>query len=207
MKKILIVLCVMIFIFTGCSNRNENIIFKGEIESVLENTIIITTSDEVGFDRASVSYDKNMKLNFVPAVGQKVEVEILREIRESYPVQVTAVGIELNSEDIDKSTKSEYKKITAEDAKALIDSENVIIVDVRTQSEYDDRHIENAIILPVSEIENKAEEMITNKSAKLLVYCRSGNRSAAASQTLLEMGYTNVYDFGGIIDWPYELVK
>ncbi|MFA9423302.1 MAG: rhodanese-like domain-containing protein [Sedimentibacter sp.] len=101
----------------------------------------------------------------------------------------------------------EYNKITAQEAKAIIDSEEVIILDVRTQAEYDEGHIENAVLLPVTDIKSMAENILVDKNGKILVYCRSGNRSATASQTLIEMGYTNIYDFGGIADWPYEIVK
>ena len=100
-----------------------------------------------------------------------------------------------------------YKKISAEDAKVIIDSEDVIILDVRTQEEYNGGHIENAVLLPVTDIKDKAGEILTDKDAKILVYCRSGNRSATASKELISMGYTNVYDFGGISSWPYDLVK
>lgn len=100
-----------------------------------------------------------------------------------------------------------YKKISVEDAKDIIDSEDVIILDVRTLEEYNDGHIENAVLLPVTEISNRADEVLPDKDAKILVYCRSGNRSATASKELINMGYTNVYDFGGINSWPYEIVK
>lgn len=100
-----------------------------------------------------------------------------------------------------------YKKISAEDAKIIMDSEDVIILDVRTQEEYNGGHIENALLLPVTDIKDKADGILTDKDAKILVYCRSGNRSAAASKELISMGYTNVYDFGGISSWPYDLVK
>ncbi|WP_313339684.1 rhodanese-like domain-containing protein [Sedimentibacter sp.] len=110
-----------------------------------------------------------------------------------------------NSNNIDNNV--EYKKISAEEAKAIIDSEDVIILDVRTQEEYNSGHIENAVLLPVTEIANRAEEVLVDKNAKILIYCRSGNRSATAAKDLIKLGYTNVYDFGGINDWPYEIVK
>ncbi len=100
-----------------------------------------------------------------------------------------------------------YKKISPEEAKEIIESEDVIILDVRTQEEYNGGHIENAVLLPVNDISSKAEEVLTDKDAKILVYCRSGNRSATASKQLIKMGYTDVYDFGGISTWPYEIVK
>lgn len=100
-----------------------------------------------------------------------------------------------------------YKKISAEEAKNIIDSEDVIILDVRTPEEYNGGHIENAVLLPVTEIPDKAEEILPDKDSKILVYCRSGNRSATAAKDLIRMGYTSVYDFGGINSWPYEIVK
>lgn len=100
-----------------------------------------------------------------------------------------------------------YKKISAEEAKKIMDSEEIIVLDVRTLEEYSSAHIENAVLLPVTEIAAKAEEALPDKDAKILVYCRSGNRSATAARELINMGYTNVYDFGGINSWPYEVVK
>lgn len=103
------------------------------------------------------------------------------------------------------SQDAAYKKISAEDAKKIIDIEDVIILDVRTPEEYNSGHIENAVLLPVTEIPNKAKEILPNKDAKILVYCRSGNRSETAAKELINMGYTNIYDFGGIHSWPYEI--
>lgn len=98
-------------------------------------------------------------------------------------------------------------KITAEQAKEMIDSSaELVVLDVRTQEEYEESHIENAVLIPDYEIATQAEDLLTDKNATLLVYCRSGRRSALAAQLLYELGYTSVYDFGGIIDWPYEVV-
>ena len=102
---------------------------------------------------------------------------------------------------------AKYKKITAAQAKALIDTGDVIILDVRTQEEFDDEHINDAVLLPDYDIGAKAATVLPDKGAKILVYCRSGNRSASASEKLIAMGYTDVLDFGGIIDWPYETDK
>lgn len=114
------------------------------------------------------------------------------------------VNVDTKNNDPEEAT---YKKISAEDAKKIIDSEDVIILDVRTPEEYKEGHIENAVLLPVNDIKDKASEVLTNKDAKILVYCRSGNRSATAAKELIQMGYTDVYDFGGIMSWPYEIVK
>jgi len=79
-----------------------------------------------------------------------------------------------------------------------------IILDVRTQEEYDEIRIPGAILLPDFEVEARAAEVLTNKDALILVHCRSGRRSQLTVKLLLSMGYTNVYDFGGIMSWPYE---
>ena len=98
-------------------------------------------------------------------------------------------------------------KITAEEANTKLTEESgIILVDVRTEDEYFETHIPNAILLPVETIGENAKAVIPEKDAIYFVYCRSGNRSAAASKVLVEMGYENIYDLGGINDWPYETV-
>lgn len=96
-------------------------------------------------------------------------------------------------------------RITAEEAKKIMDSGNgYVILDVRTQEEYDEKHIPDSVLIPDYEIEEQAEKVLTDKDQTILVYCRSGNRSRTASEKLISMGYTDVKDFGGINDWPYE---
>ena len=97
-----------------------------------------------------------------------------------------------------------YVNITAEEAKQIMDSEEgYIILDVRTQEEYDQGHIPGAVVIPHEKISEKAEEVLTDKDQLILVYCRSGRRSKIAAEALVELGYTNIKEFGGIIDWPY----
>ena len=99
-----------------------------------------------------------------------------------------------------------YVNITAEEAKQIMDSEEgYIILDVRTREEYDQGHIPGAIVISHEEIEEKAEQVLTDKEQLILVYCRSGRRSKIAAEALVELGYTNIKEFGGIIDWPYEV--
>ena len=99
-----------------------------------------------------------------------------------------------------------YVNITAEEAKQIMDSEEgYIILDARTQEEYDLGHIPGAIQISHEEIADKAEEVLTDKDQLILVYCRSGRRSKIAAEALVELGYTNIKEFGGIIDWPYEV--
>ena len=101
-----------------------------------------------------------------------------------------------------------YEQITAKEAKELMDSEkDYIIIDARTEAEFAEGHIEGAILIPEYEIAERAEKELPDKDALILVYCRSGRRSKIASKELVKLGYTNVKEFGGIIDWPYETVK
>ncbi|MDD3415053.1 MAG: rhodanese-like domain-containing protein [Lachnospiraceae bacterium] len=106
-----------------------------------------------------------------------------------------------------KTEKQSFQTITAAKAKEMIDQNpNVIILDVRTNEEYLEGHIENATLLPYDTIPQQAEITLPDTSSTILVYCRSGRRSAIAAQSLVDLGYSNVYDFGGIIDWPYSVV-
>lgn len=101
-----------------------------------------------------------------------------------------------------------FLNITAEEAKKLMDSEEgCIILDVRTREEYDQGHIPGAILIPDTEIEAKAADLLPDKDQLILVYCRSGRRSKLAAQSLADLGYTNIREFGGILDWPYEVVQ
>ena len=98
-----------------------------------------------------------------------------------------------------------YMNITAQEAKQLMDTESdYVILDVRTPEEYYEKHIPGAVLIPDYEITMRAESELPDKSQLILVYCRSGRRSKLASDALVELGYTNIREFGGIIDWPYE---
>ena len=104
------------------------------------------------------------------------------------------------------SSENDYQQISQEEAKEMMDTQDVIILDVREQDEYDSGHIPGAVLLPVGTIDgDTAAAAIPEKDSKVLVYCRSGNRSKTASSTLAELGYTNIYEFGGINTWPYEM--
>ena len=116
-------------------------------------------------------------------------------------MMLTACG-----QDTEKDQGAVYVNITAEEAKQIMDSEEgYIILDVRTQEEYDQGHIPGAIVISHEEIAEKAEDVLTDKDQLILVYCRSGRRSKIAAEALVELGYTNIKEFGGISDWPYEV--
>ena len=108
----------------------------------------------------------------------------------------------------EKENKQEatYMNITAKQAKEIMDSrQDYIILDTRTQEEYEQGHIPGAILIPHDQIKDLAEGLLPDKDQLILVYCRSGRRSKLAAQDLLSLGYTNIKEFGGIIDWPYEV--
>lgn len=101
-----------------------------------------------------------------------------------------------------------YMNITVQQAKEIMDSQDgYVILDTRTQEEYDEGHIPGAILIPHDEITEKAENTLKDKNQLILVYCRSGRRSKLAAEALVKLGYTNIKEFGGIIDWPYEVEK
>ena len=108
----------------------------------------------------------------------------------------------------EKGEKSMYVEITATEAKKIMDNgDDYVVLDVREQNEFNAGHIPGSILIPYTQIDAKAETMLPNKDKQILVYCRSGRRSKIASESLAKLGYTNVKEFGGIIDWPYEVEK
>lgn len=101
-----------------------------------------------------------------------------------------------------------YQQISQEEAKNMMDTQEVMILDVREQDEFDAGHIPGALLLPVGTNSGEsAAAVIPELDSVVLVYCRSGNRSKTASSALAELGYTNIYEFGGINTWPYEVEK
>ena len=115
-------------------------------------------------------------------------------------ILLTACG-----QNTENNREAVYVNITAQQAKEIMDTQkDYIILDTRTQEEYDEGHIPGAILIPYDEILEKAEGVLTDKDQLILVYCRSGRRSKLAAEDLVELGYTNIKEFGGIIDWPYE---
>ena len=106
------------------------------------------------------------------------------------------------------STSASYKQITQEEAKEMMKKDDGhIIIDVRRQDEYDEGHIPGAVLIPNESITDKQPEELPKLDQIILVYCRSGRRSKEASQKLADIGYTNVYEFGGINTWTGEIDK
>ena len=114
-------------------------------------------------------------------------------------------GDTINTKEVPTSQKIQYQNISPADAKKRLESEkNIVLLDVRTVEEHTEKHIPGSMLIPVDVIEKEAESKLKDKSAPIFVYCRSGRRSVTASESLIKLGYTNVYNLGGINDWPYE---
>ena len=117
-------------------------------------------------------------------------------------------SVETNKEVSTVQKKASFSNITPEEAKKRLDSEkNIILLDVRTKEEYDTGHIKDASLMPVDTIKEESVKNLLDKEAIIFVYCRSGSRSSSAANILIEQGYKNVYNLGGINNWPYEVVK
>ena len=111
------------------------------------------------------------------------------------------------TESATETMKNSYIQINGKDAYAIMQNEsNYVIIDARTDEEFAQGHIKDAILIPEYEIAQKAPSLLPNKDQLILVYCRSGRRSKIAAEALVNLGYTNVKEFGGIIDWEYETV-
>ncbi len=103
---------------------------------------------------------------------------------------------------------SVYMNINAEKAKGMMENlEKFVLLDARSEEEFFEGHIPGAIVIPHDEISERAEDELPEKDIPVFVYCRSGNRSKVAAEELVSLGYSEIYEFGGIIDWPYEIEK
>ena len=123
-------------------------------------------------------------------------------------IPLSFFGLTGCGEDATRNYVDGYTQISAQEANLIISTkENYVIIDARTEEEFKEGHIKDAILIPEYEIAKRAEKELPDKHQMILVYCRSGRRSKIASKALAELGYTKVYEFGGIIDWPYEIVK
>ena len=216
MKKLIALLLSLICLLglIGCSNKSMNYIVANEpnitgiVKEANENAILI--ENEKGEYWVSLNVEnKDSTTHF--NLGDEVVVYYNGNIAESYPMQINTVYAITLKEPADRAENNReavYVNITAEEAKQIMDSEEgYVILDVRTQEEYDQGHIPGAILIPDTEVEVTAEDVLTDKDQLILVYCRSGRRSKLAAEALVELGYTNIKEFGGIIDWPYEVEK
>ena len=134
--------------------------------------------------------------------------DISREEQQAQTVEAILNMMKAHKDQKQEEAMMTYEQISPQEAKERMDKEaDVIILDVRTQEEYDSGHIKNAVCLPNEDILSEPD-ILPDKGQQILVYCRSGNRSRQAAQKLADMGYENVLEFGGILDWPYpDLVE
>jgi rhodanese-related sulfurtransferase len=185
----------------GCDSADSRIIlnsiYRKAVSSMKKITAlaavlllsVLLTSCATGANQASPETQTSPAIQTTPAdqAGPAVQTT---------PAEQSAPAVE-----------AEYHKITAEQAKERIDSgDDLIILDVRTQEEYDAGHVEGALLLPNETISDVRPDLLPDLDQEILIYCRSGNRSAQAANKLVDMGYTAVYDFGGVVDWPYGTV-
>lgn len=132
------------------------------------------------------------------------EASISRKEQQSQAAAAILQMAENHKERKQEEAEMTYQQITPQEAKEIMDTKNdIVILDVRTQEEYAQKHIKNAVCLPNEEISGEPD-ILPDKTQQILVYCRSGNRSRQAAQKLADMGYENVLEFGGILDWPYS---
>ena len=130
-----------------------------------------------------------------------------KETEATEPLATTHTEESKKAEETEETKKASYLQISGEDAYLLMQSESdFAIIDARTEEEFSQGHIKNAILIPEYQIAEKAPSLLPNKDQLILVYCRSGRRSKIAAQALADLGYVNVKEFGGIIDWQYETV-
>ena len=144
-----------------------------------------------------------MKKNLLLFTGMIISALMLTTCEAPNPQgqssrEIAAATAEVNtSGSIPTPKKAEYIKISSQEAQDMM-RYDVVILDVRTREEFDEGHVPGAVLLPYNEIREKAESVIANKDQAIIVYCRTGRRSEIASVTLIDMGYTKVYDLGGI---------
>ncbi|SHH13439.1 rhodanese-like domain-containing protein [Clostridium grantii] len=212
MKKIIMLtLIISTFLVVGCKSYNigneksnkKGLVFQGKIVEKTDgyNFIVrdLNNGDLISLNITDeIEVMDNISSDF--KVGNLVKFEADAEVMESWPLKVNLYKI-IDNEDVT------YIKIDQALAKKLMDTQDVIVLDVRTIDEYNEGNIKNSVLLPVDNIELEVDKVIPNKDSTILVYCRSGNRSKTASKKLIDLGYRNVYDFGGINTWEYELNK
>ena len=193
LRKIAIVLCfllssVLVFACQGEQEQNEN--QETEVERVDTESI-----DTEGIDTESIETEATESNSADPESADTESADT--ESADTESEEVESVGLE-----------NTFQQISASEAKELMEeSDSFVLLDVREENEFKEGHIRGATLIPVGQIAQLAPELLQDKEALILVYCRSGRRSVEASQQLVDLGYTQVVEFGGILDWPYEVVR
>lgn len=205
------IILTVVVALTGCKTNNtaetpnvENDAtgISGRIIEIVDGEHIIIRNEEDTSIYFKIDISKGLTVasgidsNLNPDNVITADVKILNA--DTIPRETELVSITGNK-------SPDYRIINAEQALAMMVEGNVIVVDVRTRTEYESGYIPEAYNVPLDQIETGFKNVTENKDDIILVYCRSGNRSKVAARILTEMGYTNVYDFGGIVDWPYDI--
>jgi len=117
-------------------------------------------------------------------------------------------GVIMLNKNTEKETTNQIQYVSMDEITTIMqENTNYIILDVRTIEEYNEGHIPNAICIPNETIDETVTKQLPNKDQLILIYCRSGNRSKQAALKLQQLGYTNLVEFGGIIDWDGEIER
>lgn len=218
MKKYMtMILAVLMALGTaGCNKKSMNYIIENELNVIGIVTEVHDKYIQIYIENEGYPYgaDCNVSLDvenedgiYSPIkVGDEVVVYFDGSIAESDPMQINTVyAITLQTPAVREGT---YTQISMDEAVAMMEKEtDYIILDVRTVEEFADKHIPNAINIPNESIGDEEIAELPDRDQLILVYCRSGNRSKQASEKLAALGYTNVYEFGGINDWTGETVS
>lgn len=129
-------------------------------------------------------------------------------MNQTITITIMSVGVLLIWAYLKNSGAANKLRINPTEAKKRLDGEKgIILLDVRTQEEYIENHIPKSTLIPLLVLAKEASKKLPDQQATIFVYCRSGNRSRAAVRMLVKQGYTNVFNLGGIIRWPYKTVS
>ncbi|MCL2125548.1 MAG: rhodanese-like domain-containing protein [Oscillospiraceae bacterium] len=200
MKRILLILLSAIILLSGCRTTKAPESVSGAANG--PSTTNPAYDDDTSPATNPAPDDTSPVANLTPD-----ESTTAHTVTDSTDESTTAPTTTDNTDEGGDDEMS-YSTITAQEAKQIIDGdEEYILLDVRTEAEYLQQRIDGAILIPHTEINTAAPDKLPDKDMIIIVYCRSGARSAAASKALAQMGYTRVYDFGGIIYWPYDTIS
>lgn len=194
-------------------NRQGN-----DIGSQYQTGIYYEQEAEGAIIRALAETEKQKHSAFVVEIKPLDAFWDAEEYHQDYLIKNPGGYCHLGQKDFDRAKitgkapaverKAEYRRISPRDAKEAMDSgQNPVIVDVREPFEFAQSHIPGAINLPLGELSELAKTRLPDKDALIYLYCRSGSRSAFGAREMVALGYTNLYDLGGIIDWPYEVAR
>ena len=202
----------------GCNPQKSEGHLSAVVDSVGGNSLMVTTEENADFDKALIEITDDTIIADVDGneltmenikMGTQVSIIYTDAVREKNPVSVTAEKIVVDPyKKANEMSTVKYIKLKPQEAKEKLDSDSsILLVDVRTPEEYAQERINGSVNLPDYDIQDKAAQVLPDKQAKIYLYCRSGRRSEAAAKELIDMGYTNVYEFGGILERPYEITR